>query len=101
MYRIKTIFIQFLNNCIRRNKLLTRLLFNVKVPNSDDIHWDFTTLVVKKALNEILKPDFKIPVSDTQAYRQFGNAVVVPVVKSIADKLIKTLKNNSAIFQDD
>jgi DNA (cytosine-5)-methyltransferase 1 len=27
---------------------------------------------------------FRIPVSDTQAYRQFGNAVVVPVVKTIA-----------------
>lgn len=30
-------------------------------------------------------PDsFRIPVSDTQAYRQFGNSVVVPVVKFIA-----------------
>lgn len=28
--------------------------------------------------------EFKIPVSDTQAYRQFGNAVVVPVVEAIA-----------------
>jgi DNA (cytosine-5)-methyltransferase 1 len=28
--------------------------------------------------------DWKIPVSDTQAYRQFGNAVVVPVVTEIA-----------------
>jgi DNA (cytosine-5)-methyltransferase 1 len=27
---------------------------------------------------------FKIPVSDTQAYRQFGNAVVVPVVQAVA-----------------
>ncbi len=27
---------------------------------------------------------FKIKVSDTQAYRQFGNAVVVPVVRSVA-----------------
>ena len=27
---------------------------------------------------------FGIPVSDTQAYRQFGNAVVVPVVDAIA-----------------
>lgn len=27
---------------------------------------------------------FKIPVSDTQAYRQFGNAVVVPVVEAVA-----------------
>ena len=30
-------------------------------------------------------PDsFKIPVSDTQAYRQFGNSVVVPVMKEVA-----------------
>jgi DNA (cytosine-5)-methyltransferase 1 len=28
--------------------------------------------------------DFVIPVSDTQAYRQFGNAVVVPVVRAVA-----------------
>ena len=28
--------------------------------------------------------DFDIPVSDTQAYRQFGNAVVVPVVRAVA-----------------
>ena len=28
---------------------------------------------------------FRIPVSDTQAYRQFGNAVVVPVVRAVAD----------------
>ncbi len=27
---------------------------------------------------------FKIPVSDTQAYRQFGNAVAVPVVRAVA-----------------
>jgi DNA (cytosine-5)-methyltransferase 1 len=27
---------------------------------------------------------FRIPVSDTQAYRQFGNSVAVPVVAAIA-----------------
>jgi DNA (cytosine-5)-methyltransferase 1 len=27
---------------------------------------------------------FRIPVSDTQAYRQFGNSVVVPVIKAVA-----------------
>jgi DNA (cytosine-5)-methyltransferase 1 len=27
---------------------------------------------------------FKIPVSDFKAYRQFGNAAVVPVVEAIA-----------------
>jgi len=28
--------------------------------------------------------EWLIPVSDTQAYRQFGNAVVVPVIEAIA-----------------
>ena len=28
--------------------------------------------------------NWKIPVSDTQGYRQFGNAVVVPVVNAVA-----------------
>lgn len=28
---------------------------------------------------------FRIPVSDTQAYRQFGNAVVVPAVQAVAN----------------
>jgi len=28
--------------------------------------------------------DFKIPVSDTQAYRQFGNSVAVPVIEAVA-----------------
>jgi DNA (cytosine-5)-methyltransferase 1 len=31
--------------------------------------------------------DFKIPVSDTQAYRQFGNSVCVPVVKAVAEHM--------------
>jgi len=31
---------------------------------------------------------FKIPVSDNQAYRQFGNAVVVPVVTAVAKQMI-------------
>jgi len=30
------------------------------------------------------RPPFVIPVSDTQAYKQFGNSVVVPVVEAIA-----------------
>ncbi|TFW14124.1 DNA (cytosine-5-)-methyltransferase [Brevundimonas intermedia] len=31
--------------------------------------------------------DFIIPVSDTQAYRQFGNSVVVPTVKAVAEHM--------------
>ncbi len=36
-------------------------------------------------------PDFQIPVSDTQAYKQFGNSVVVPVVERIAKSVVETL----------
>jgi hypothetical protein len=36
--------------------------------------------------------DFKIPVSDTQAYKQFGNSVVVPVVERIAKAVVAALK---------
>ncbi|MBU1809075.1 MAG: DNA (cytosine-5-)-methyltransferase [Candidatus Omnitrophica bacterium] len=39
--------------------------------------------------------NYKIVVSDTQAYRQFGNAVTVPVVRIIAKEVIKCL-NESA-----
>lgn len=37
--------------------------------------------------------DFRIIVSDTQAYRQFGNSVVMPVVAHIADGVIAALQH--------
>lgn len=40
-----------------------------------------------------MKPDYIIPVSDMQAYKQFGNSVVVPVVYEIAKAMVKSLKN--------
>ena len=36
--------------------------------------------------------DFRIPVSDTQAYRQFGNSVAVPVIEAVAEHLKLSLK---------
>ena len=42
-------------------------------------------------------PDsFEIPVSDTQAYRQFGNSIVVPVISKIAKKVVSTLEKERA-----
>ncbi|MFP3018314.1 MAG: DNA (cytosine-5-)-methyltransferase [Candidatus Tisiphia sp.] len=35
--------------------------------------------------------DFKIVVSDTQAYKQFGNSVVIPVVREVAEYITKFL----------
>jgi DNA (cytosine-5)-methyltransferase 1 len=36
--------------------------------------------------------DFHIPVSDTQAYRQFGNSVAVPVIEAVAKHMQHSLK---------
>ncbi len=36
--------------------------------------------------------NFIIPVSDNQAYKQFGNSVAVPVIKALAKKIIRTLE---------
>ncbi|MCX5830336.1 MAG: DNA (cytosine-5-)-methyltransferase [Deltaproteobacteria bacterium] len=51
------------------------------------------------------RDDFKIPVSDLQAYKQFGNASVVPVIREIArtmnPHILEAAKKNSdnlAIF---
>ncbi len=42
-------------------------------------------------------PDtFQIPVSDTQAYKQFGNSVVVPVVEDIAGIMLPHLTRHSS-----
>ncbi len=35
--------------------------------------------------------EFIIPVSDTQAYRQFGNSVIMPLIQSVGTELIMTL----------
>ena len=38
-------------------------------------------------------PDsFKIPVSDTQAYKQFGNSVVVPLMENVAKLIVEKLE---------
>ena len=36
--------------------------------------------------------DFKIPVSDTQAYRQFGNSVVVPLMENVAKLVVANIE---------
>jgi len=43
--------------------------------------------------------NFKISVSDTQSYKQFGNSVVVPVIEEIARIMkphITSLKNDAS-----
>jgi len=47
------------------------------------------------------RADFVIPVSDTQAYKQFGNAVVVPVVEAVARHMAPTIRTVTADTEDE
>jgi len=40
------------------------------------------------------RPLFEIPVSDTQAYRQFGNAVVVPLIEAVAKAMAPYVRSS-------
>lgn len=42
---------------------------------------------------------FQIPVSDTQAYRQFGNSVAVPVVSALAQEVVKSLAGGPPVLR--
>ena len=44
-------------------------------------------------------PKFIIPVSDTQAYKQFGNSVVVPVIAEVARLMAPHLVKEPAVPQ--
>jgi len=46
------------------------------------------------------RPRFKIPVSDTQAYKQFGNSVVVPVIRAIASAMAPHLVAEASVDAD-
>lgn len=43
--------------------------------------------------NEPGQTTFKIPVSDTRAYKQFGNSVVVPVFRAVAQMLLPIIES--------
>ena len=46
-------------------------------------------------------PDtFKIPVSDTQAYKQFGNSVVVPLIENVAELMVEKIKDSEKPFAE-
>lgn len=49
-----------LNNFVRRSRYLTRVIFGTKIICDSKVHWDFTTLVMKKALRETVRPNYKV-----------------------------------------
>jgi HemK-related putative methylase len=51
--RIVRAVLRIQNRWLRKNRFLTRLLFNANVRNCSRIHWDFTTLILKRALDRL------------------------------------------------
>jgi DNA (cytosine-5)-methyltransferase 1 len=50
--------------------------------------------------------EFIIPVSDTQAYRQFGNSVVVPLISAVAKMMVREIRTldgrcKEAVIEED
>jgi DNA (cytosine-5)-methyltransferase 1 len=46
-------------------------------------------------------PDsFKIPVSDNQAYKQFGNSVVVPMMEAVVRYLLPAIETYVHLHRD-
>ena len=54
---------------------------------------------LKRGFDKTGESNFIIPVSDSQAYRQFGNSVVVPVINEIAKYMLPFINASSPIFQ--
>lgn len=44
--------------------------------------------------------EFKIPVSDTQAYRQFGNSVVVPLMENVAKLVVANIEKMESTLEE-
>jgi methylase of polypeptide subunit release factors len=51
---------RILNGTLRKNTLLTRALFNVRLHEGERIHWDFTTLVLRRALLRSAMPGMRV-----------------------------------------
>jgi methylase of polypeptide subunit release factors len=47
---IKNNVLRFLNLVIRRNRFITGMIFGVRIPDSNRIAWDFTTIALKNCL---------------------------------------------------
>ncbi len=50
----------FMNSAVRRNAILTELLFGVRPHHGERIYWDFTTLVLRSALKRAVRDGMKI-----------------------------------------
>lgn len=66
--------------------------------SQDDVKKNPRKLTPREAAKLQGFPDnFIIPVSDSQAYKQFGNSVSVPVIRALSKQMMETLKKGNLL----
>lgn len=65
---LKSKIIKILNIYVRRNSFISILIFGVKIQDNRRIHWDFTTIILKKCLLQCVKPWHKVLEVGTGTY---------------------------------
>ena len=65
---IKNNVLRFLNLVIRRNRFITRMIFGVRVPDSNRIAWDFTTIALKNCLLRYVSDNSRVLEIGTGSY---------------------------------
>ena len=53
--------------------------------------------IVARAALQGFPEDFVLPAAKTQAYRQFGNAVAVPVVSRLAEEILRQSEDDAPV----
>jgi release factor glutamine methyltransferase len=105
MHRLNVIGLRILNKYLRRNKLLTRLIFGVRTLSNDDIHWDFTTIVLRKALKQGVSSNPRILEIGTGPYailaiylyrKGHSRIVANDINKDYVESALKTVACNGA-----
>lgn len=56
------------------------------------LKWMKTVFLTTMCWLQGFSDDFKIVVSDTQAYKQFGNSVVVPLMADVAKLIVNRIR---------
>jgi len=98
----------FLNKIIRKSRMLTRVLFGIKIIYNKKAHWDFTTLIFKRTLNDTIKPNFNVLEIGTGphgilsiylAKRIKCNIIACDINSEYVDNAINTAKVNGVNFK--
>ena len=80
----KNSVLKILNNRVRRNSLITKLIFGVETKGNQRIHWDFTTLVLGDFLVQRVRTGYRVLEIGTGPYAILS----ILLLKHVACKVV-------------